>query len=77
VSAPVAYRVAAHSDDRDAIEVEWPEVARALGREHRGSARDDEDLVAALLAAGAPAWVGRATGYVTPGAWGVIGPVRS
>lgn len=56
------------------IVVTWGEVENLLGREHHGDAEDDSALVGALLAAGAPAWVADAEGWVDEYGWGLIGP---
>jgi len=58
-----------------AIQVPWSEVARVLGHPAEGTAEEDSMLVAALLAAGAPAWVQEAQGWADEYGWGLIGPV--
>jgi len=57
-----------------AIQVPWEEVARVLGHEPEGTAEEGAALVAALLAAGAPAWVEGAEGWTDQRGWGLIGP---
>jgi hypothetical protein len=49
--------------------VPWPEVERRLGRPHAYTAEDDEALAAAMVAAGAPAYVTRAPGFFSDEGW--------
>lgn len=58
----------------EAVQVEWAEVTRILGREHEGTQEEDAALVAALRADGAPAWVQTAAGWTDEIGWGLIGP---
>ena len=64
-------------DDGDhvAIQIPWPATRQILGYDHDGSAEDDETLIAALLEAGAPAWVKDAPGWLDEHGWGLIGPL--
>lgn len=43
--------------EHQAIIVSWAEVIITLGRAHDGSEDDNDAVVAALLASGAPRWV--------------------
>jgi hypothetical protein len=60
---------------RETVTVTWDEVTAFLGREHNGGAEDNEALVAALLAAGAPAWVAESRdGMDEEEGWTIFGP---
>ena len=77
---PIEWRTATYSRafpaaEYAAVEVEFSEIREHLGRDHDGSPEDDDAVVAALVASGAPAWVIDAEGYLDDGAWGLIGPV--
>lgn len=80
MTTPLAWTTTTYADHQgriyEAIQVPWPQIDRLLGRPHRGCSDDDAILVAALLAAGAPAWVATAAGWVDAGGWGLIGPQR-
>lgn len=64
--------------DRDqsykAVLVLWDTISDFLGRDHDGSADDDQTLIDALIAGGAPDWVRDAEGWVDSSGWGLIGP---
>jgi hypothetical protein len=57
-----------------AVYLTWGEVAGILGRPHQGTAEDDQRLVEALLAAGAPTWVEKAPGWIDERGWGLYRP---
>ncbi len=59
--------------DRPAVSVDFDDIEALLGRPHRGTPEDDEAIVAALLATGAPAWVETAEGALD-GCWCLLGP---
>lgn len=60
---------------REAIQLPWATVNAILGHKSRGSHEEDETLVAALLEAGAPAWVEDPhDGWVDEHGWGLMGP---
>ncbi len=50
------------SQEHHAIAINWLDVEQALGERHDGSPDDDQRIVDALLASGAPAWVREADG---------------
>lgn len=56
------------------VRVTWPDAEELLGRPHEGMPADDERMVAALLAAGAPAWVRGADGYIDEDGWYLCAP---
>lgn len=60
----------------DAVQVPWEEVVALLGHDHRGTPHDDNLLIAALLAAGAPEWVRDAEGYLDESGWCLIEPLQ-
>ncbi len=60
--------------EHEAIQLPWDTVTRMLGSPHTGEPDEDEALVAALLAMGAPGWVEDAPGWVDEHGWGLIGP---
>lgn len=60
--------------EHTAIQLPWPTVRAILGGDHDGSPEHDEQLVDALIKAGAPAWVETAEGWTDEGGWGLIGP---
>jgi hypothetical protein len=69
----------AYGDERhEAIIVRWREINRvvkeATGHIHQGNSDDDNIVVQALLAAGAPDWVRGASGFCDEKYWGLIGP---
>ena len=74
----VRFEITRYSDstgpEHEAIQLDWHEVTRVLGHEHEGDSDDDDLLVQALLAAGAPEWVRNAAGWVDEYGWGLIGP---
>ncbi|MFI5301353.1 MAG: hypothetical protein ACHREM_24980 [Polyangiales bacterium] len=59
----------------EAIVCAWPALDECLGRPHEGDARDDSEIVAALLSCGAPAWVATAEGDVDDESWALLGPI--
>jgi len=50
----------------ETITVAFSEIRELLGREHDGSPEDDQAVVDALLAAGAPEWARGASGWIKP-----------
>lgn len=62
--------------EHEAIQLPWELVTEILGHPHTGDPDEDEVLVAALVAAGAPSWVEDAPGWVDEYGWGLIGPVE-
>lgn len=62
--------------EHEAIQLPWDTVTEILGHPHTGDPDEDEVLVAALVAAGAPSWVEDAPGWVDEYGWGLIGPVE-
>ena len=65
------------ADRRDclAIQLSWDEVTRILGREHQGSADDDEQIISSLLHAQVPSWVAWAPGWADEEGWGLYCPM--
>lgn len=47
------------TDDTQLVHARWEDIAELLGRGCEGTPVDDAVIVAALLVAGAPVWVGR------------------
>ena len=77
-----------YSDHRrtyQSVVVAWDDITDLLGHEHEGDPEDDERIVAALIASGAPGWVEDAEDFIDPAyqdrygrqqgpTWGLIGP---
>lgn len=60
----------------EAILLPWHVVEDILGHEHTGAAEEDNRLIDALRASGAPDWVQPGVpGWVDEHGWGLIGPV--
>jgi hypothetical protein len=54
--------------ERD-VKIAWTDIEEHFGRPHAGNSYDDNVLVKALKAAGAPDWIETAEGYVDEGGW--------
>jgi len=63
--------------EHEAIQIPWDTVRAILGHDHTGAPDEDQRLVDALLAAGAPEWVRDAAGWVDEHGWGLIGPAMA
>src|SRR5690606_22029738 len=60
----------------DAIHIPWPVLERVLGTPYAGGPAQEAAITAALLVAGAPAWVKDANeGWTDEEGYGLIGPV--
>ena len=63
-----------------AIQVPWDDVERIIGEKHAGDWEQDQALIRALRAAGAPEWVDAERfqgGWADECGWGIYGPARS
>lgn len=74
----INYELVTYSDghnDYPAIHISWADVEDFLGAPHTGDDwEQDERLVDGLIAAGAPAWVQDAPGWVDELGWGLYDP---
>jgi hypothetical protein len=64
----------------EAIQVPWDDVERIIGEKHAGDWEQDQALIRALRAAGAPEWVDAERfqgGWADECGWGIYGPARS
>ena len=64
----------------EAFQIPWTEVTRILGEKHAGDWEQDQALIRALRAAGAPEWVDAERfqgGWADECGWGIYGPARS
>ncbi len=64
----------------EAIQVPWDDVERIIGEKHAGDWEQDQALIRALRAAGAPDWVDAERfqgGWADECGWGIYGPARS
>lgn len=57
-----------------AVFLTWDQVEAVLGRGHDGTAEDDQELVEALIGAGAPDWVEEGLGWTDEQGWGLYRP---
>ena len=59
----------------EAFQIPWTEVTRILGEKHTGDWEQDQALIRALRAAGAPDWIEEFEGgWCDEYGWGVFGP---
>lgn len=58
----------------EAIQLPWSVVEEIVGPGFDGDPEDEQRLINALLASGAPEWVRTAGGWVDEHGWGLIGP---
>ena len=63
----------------EAMQVPWDDVERIIGERHTGDWEQDQALIRALRAAGAPEWVDAERfqgGWADECGWGIIGPAK-
>lgn len=61
----------------EAFQIPWTEVTRILGEKHTGDWEQDQALIRALRAAGAPDWIEEFEGgWCDEYGWGIFGPAK-
>ena len=63
-----------YGSEHEAVGLSWDDVEEVLGREHRGTPKDDAKLARALLDAGAPEWVANGEGETDSDGWYLLKP---